>query len=159
MNRIAATCQNGCIVKIDEYPVHTIQNHHPTKMDILPKTFVQIILGAKWLVRHSSRRPQPTATTFAFPSVFFLQHHQTVLVIDGWLAYLRLVGMNFHLVIRQLSFMQLLNNNTRLLYTVSPAYCTLTMAGAAGFEHGLLPRVIYHQYYISYLLSTQLTVS
>ena len=83
MNRIAATCQNGCIVKIDEYPVHTIQNHHPTKMDILPKTFVQIILGAKWLVRHSSRRPQPTATTFAFPSVFFLQHHQTVLVIDG----------------------------------------------------------------------------
>ena len=38
---------------------------HPTKLDFLPKTFVQIILAAKWIVRHSStslkqqRRPLP----------------------------------------------------------------------------------------------------
>ena len=27
-------------------PVHTIPNHHPTKMDVLLKTFVQIIPAA-----------------------------------------------------------------------------------------------------------------
>ena len=36
-----------------------------TKIDVLPKTFVQIIFAAKWLVR-------PTATTFAFSFVFIL---------------------------------------------------------------------------------------
>ena len=40
--------------KMDDHPVHTIPNHCPTKMDVLPKTFVQIILAAKWLMWHSS---------------------------------------------------------------------------------------------------------
>ena len=44
--------------KKDDYPVHTIPNHHPTKMDVLQKTFVQNILAAKWLVRHSSTSPK-----------------------------------------------------------------------------------------------------
>ena len=41
-------------------------NHDPTKMNVLPKTLVQIILAAKFLVRHSStspnqqRRPLPS---------------------------------------------------------------------------------------------------
>ena len=42
-------------------------------MDVLPKTFLQIILAAKWLVQHSKYVPKPAATTFAFPSVFILQ--------------------------------------------------------------------------------------
>ena len=33
------------------------QNHHPSKMDVLSKTYFQIILAAKWLVRHSSKSP------------------------------------------------------------------------------------------------------
>ena len=58
------------LVRMDDHLVHTTPNHHPPKMDVLPKTFLQIILAAKWLVRHSSTSPLPTATTFAFPSVF-----------------------------------------------------------------------------------------
>ena len=43
--------------KIDDHPFHSIPYHHPTKMNVLPKTFVQIILAAKWLARHSSTSP------------------------------------------------------------------------------------------------------
>ena len=68
MKRITATWRNGCLEKVDDHPVHTIPNHHPAIMNVLSKTFVQIILPAKWLVRHSSKSPQPTATTFAFSS-------------------------------------------------------------------------------------------
>ena len=39
--------------KMDDLPVHTIPNHHSTKIDVLQKTFVQIILAANWLVPHS----------------------------------------------------------------------------------------------------------
>ena len=72
MNRIKATWRNRCFKKVDDHPVHTIPNHHPTKMDVLPQTLVQIILSAKLLVLHSSTSPQPAATTFAFSSVFVL---------------------------------------------------------------------------------------
>ena len=57
---------HGCFEKIDDHPVHTIPNQYKTKMGVLPKTLVQIILAAKWLVRHSStfpkqqRRPLPS---------------------------------------------------------------------------------------------------
>ena len=33
---------------MDVLPVQTIPNHYPTKMDVLPKTFVNIILASKW---------------------------------------------------------------------------------------------------------------
>ena len=49
-----------------------IPNNHPTKMDVLPKTFAQIFLAVKWLGRHSSTFSKTTATTFAFSSVFIL---------------------------------------------------------------------------------------
>ena len=45
--------------KIDYLLVHTKTNHRPSKMDILPKTFLQSILAAKWLVRHSSMYVYP----------------------------------------------------------------------------------------------------
>ena len=67
-----ATWRNGCLGQMDDPPVHTIQNHHPTKMDVLPKTLVQIILAAKWLVQHSSmspkqnRRPLPSLLSLSF---------------------------------------------------------------------------------------------
>ena len=70
MKRIKATWRNGCFEKINDHPVDTIPNHHPTKMDVLPITFVQIILAANWLVRHSrtstkqQRRPLPSLTFF-----------------------------------------------------------------------------------------------
>ena len=75
MNRIKATWRNGCFEKMDDHPFHmtcSIPNHHPTKMDVLPKFFVQIILAAKWLVRHSStspkqqRRPLPSLLSLSF---------------------------------------------------------------------------------------------
>ena len=37
--------------------INILPNHHPTKMDVLPKICVQIILAAKWLVQHSSTFP------------------------------------------------------------------------------------------------------
>ena len=57
---------------MDDHPVHTRPNHHHTKMDDLPKTFVKIILAAKWLVRHSStslrqqRRPLPSLLSISY---------------------------------------------------------------------------------------------
>ena len=33
--------------KLDDLPVHTTPNLHPPKMDVIPKTFLQIILAAK----------------------------------------------------------------------------------------------------------------
>ena len=50
---------------MDHHPFHPTQNHYSPKMDVLPKKFLQIILAAKWLVRHSSTSPKPEATTFA----------------------------------------------------------------------------------------------
>ena len=41
----------------DDHTVHTIPNHDPTKMNVHPKTFSQIILAAKWLVSHSTTSP------------------------------------------------------------------------------------------------------
>ena len=55
--------------KMDDHLVHTTPNHHPTKMDVHPKTFLPIILTAKWFVRHSNTSPQPAATTFASSSM------------------------------------------------------------------------------------------
>ena len=64
----AATWWKGCFGKMDDNPVHTIPNHHPTIRGVLLKTFVQIIIAVKWLVRHSSMNQQPGP--FAFSSVF-----------------------------------------------------------------------------------------
>ena len=50
MNKRKDTWRNGCFGKMDAHPVHTIPNHQATKMNVLPKTFLQIILAAKWLV-------------------------------------------------------------------------------------------------------------
>ena len=74
MNRIMAVEWsgvewNGCLGKMKDHPVHTIPNPHLTKMDVLQKTCVQIILAAKYLVQHSRTS---IATTFAFSSVFIL---------------------------------------------------------------------------------------
>ena len=59
---------------MDDLLVHTIQNNHPTKLDVLLKTFVQIILAGCCCVVSAAFKyvPQPTATTFAFSSVFIL---------------------------------------------------------------------------------------
>ena len=65
--------------KMDDHLVYTTPHHILAKMDVLPKTFLQIILATKRLVRHSSMYvPQAAATTFAFSSVcfFFYVAHQ-----------------------------------------------------------------------------------
>ena len=69
MNKITFTGRNGCFYKMDDQPVHTTPNHHAPKVVVLPKTFLQIILDAKWLLRHSSTSHQPPATTLTFPSL------------------------------------------------------------------------------------------
>ena len=48
------TWRKGCFGKIDDLPVHTAPNHQLPKMDVLPKTVLQIIHADKWLVWHSS---------------------------------------------------------------------------------------------------------
>ena len=67
MNRIAARLLGG----MDDHSVHIIPHHHPTKMDVLPKTVLQIILAAKW-GGSQVRPPKQQPTTFAFSSVFVL---------------------------------------------------------------------------------------
>ena len=60
------------------HPAHTIPNHHPNTMDVLPKTLLQIILAVKWLVQHSStspnqqRRPLPSLLYLSF---FYAPEH------------------------------------------------------------------------------------
>ena len=39
-NRISATWGKGCFEQMNDYPVHTTPNHHPPKMDVLPKSFL-----------------------------------------------------------------------------------------------------------------------
>ena len=57
---------------IDDDPVYTITNHHPTKMDALPKLLFKIILAAKGFMRHScmspkqQRRPSPFLLSLSF---------------------------------------------------------------------------------------------
>ena len=50
MNRILDTGRIGCYEEKKLSWVHTIPNHHPPKRDVLPITFLQIILAAKWLL-------------------------------------------------------------------------------------------------------------
>ena len=69
MNRIKATWRNGCFDKMDDNPVHTIQTTTLPKWMFSQNTFVQIILAAKWSVRHSTTTMAPT---FAFSFVFIL---------------------------------------------------------------------------------------
>ena len=47
MNRIMATWRNGCFEKMDDHQAHAIPNHHPTKMDVLPKTLFKLSLLLK----------------------------------------------------------------------------------------------------------------
>ena len=60
---ITATLRNGCFEKLE-----TIPN---IKMDVLPKTFVQIILAAYWLMRHSRTSP-PNQQRRHLPSLLYL---------------------------------------------------------------------------------------
>ena len=79
MNRIMATSRNGCFEKINVHPVHTIPNHHPTKKDVLQKTFVQIILAANWLERHS--RTSPNQLRRLLPSLLSLSFFYGVSIL------------------------------------------------------------------------------
>ena len=56
-NRRTDTWRNGASKKMDYHLVHT--KPPPPKMDVIPKTFLQIILAATWLVWHSSTSPKP----------------------------------------------------------------------------------------------------
>ena len=49
MKRRTNTRWNRCYRKTDDHLFHTTLNHHPPKMDVLPKCFLQIILAAKQL--------------------------------------------------------------------------------------------------------------
>ena len=60
---ITDTLRNGCFEKLE-----TIPN---IKMDVLPKTFVQIILAAYWLMRHSRTSP-PNQQRRHLPSLLYL---------------------------------------------------------------------------------------
>ena len=71
------TWRNGCFEKMADHPVHTTLNHHPSKIDVLPKTFLQIILAVKWLVRHSSTSPNQQRRPV--PSLLYLS------LFYGWL--------------------------------------------------------------------------
>ena len=51
---------------MDDYLFHTITSHNTTKMDVLPKTYVQIILAAKWLVSHSRTSPNQQRQPWAY---------------------------------------------------------------------------------------------
>ena len=114
MNRRTDTWRNGCFRKMDDHPVHATPNLHPSKMDVLQKTFLQIILAAKLLVRHSITFPnssedfylifclillhQPpppphyqsiTSSMISSPSAYKIEERLSLLVEGGtWLPHL-----------------------------------------------------------------------
>ena len=72
MNRITATWRSGCFEKMADY--HTKPpSWHPPKMDVLQKTFLQIILAAKWLAQHSI--PFPNQKRRSLPSLLYLSFY------------------------------------------------------------------------------------
>ena len=90
MNRRTETWQNGCF-RLDDHPVHTTTNHHPPKISVLSKTFLYIILAAKWLVRHLSRFPKEQRRTLSSDSywmvyTYLLEDKANVVIIAGSLA-------------------------------------------------------------------------
>ena len=93
MNRIKAIWQNGCFEKMDDHAVYTIPNHHSSKTDVLPKTFVQITLATKWLVKHSNT--SPNQQRWPLPSLLSLSYfYASGLLLGGhdwfdWLCILR----------------------------------------------------------------------
>ena len=62
-----------------------------TKMDVLPKTFVQIILAANWLVRHSITSPKqqrrPSLLSLSFLTGWEVLHVGVYTSIAGLLQY------------------------------------------------------------------------
>ena len=89
INRITSAWRNGCLEKMDDLRFIPYAKPPPTKMDVLPKTVLQIILDAKWLVRHLSpslnqqRRPLPFALPFCLILILWLQythHTQTYMI-------------------------------------------------------------------------------
>ena len=68
MNRITATWQNGCFKKMDDHPVHTIPNHRPSKMDVLPKNSVQIIIAVTSSIRPPSNSDDLGLLVCIYPS-------------------------------------------------------------------------------------------
>ena len=78
MNRRTDAWRNGCLKKVDDHLVCTTPNQHPPKIDVLPKTFLPIILASKWQARHSStslkqqRRPLPS---LLYISYMLSSHH------------------------------------------------------------------------------------
>ena len=71
MNRRTVAWRNGCFGNMDDHPVHTTPNHHPPKMDVLPKTFLQIILAAKWLVHGIQVHPPNSSDDLCLLFCFF----------------------------------------------------------------------------------------
>ena len=63
INRRTDTCQNGCLGKLDDHPVH------PPKMAVLPKAFLQIIHASKQLVKWicQSKTKNYSSTTYSRP--------------------------------------------------------------------------------------------
>ena len=54
-------------LKKDDHSIHITPNHHPLKMDGLPKTCYGITLAAKWLYSAAfNHAPQPAATIFFY---------------------------------------------------------------------------------------------
>ena len=95
MKRITATWRNGYFGEMVVHLVHAIPNHHLTKIDVLPKTFVQIILAAKWLGRHSStytssnkqQRPLPFSSIVILLLCRILPHLYTNTPFSYYLLY------------------------------------------------------------------------
>ena len=63
-NRRTNTWRNGCFGKMNDHLVLNTPNHQPPQMDVVPKTFLQIILGYSAAFKYV---PLPAATTFCLP--------------------------------------------------------------------------------------------
>ena len=68
MKRIAATWRNECFEKMAIHPVHTTPNHRPSKMDVLPKNSVQIIIAVTSSIRPPSNSDDLGLLVCIYPS-------------------------------------------------------------------------------------------
>ena len=82
------------IIRFKRY--QTTPNLHPAKIDVNPKTFIQIILAAKWLMVNSStypnqqRRPLPSLLYLSF----FCMRGANALYSLGYMVSELVMGLN-----------------------------------------------------------------
>ena len=123
-----ATCWNGCFKRLMTiwFTLHKTTTLQTWMFFVLSKTFLQIILAAKWFVRHSITSPnqqrQPL-TSLLYLFFFYAYHVDPILIYRGHNS-CSLDPIHGHRHLEHTSSDTPSNGNPRLTYKRYTVYCT-----------------------------------